>query len=266
MSDTVLVHGDDGVVTLTLNRPAALNALSEEMMQALHAAVKRVVADPRTAAIVVRGAGEHFMAGGDIKDFHSRLAMTPDARLAYFRSIIEQWINPTMRALRESPHPVVGAVQGACAGFGFSLMLGCDITIAAENAYFTTGYALLGTSPDGGGTYFLPRLVGTKKAAELMMLADRFTAAEALELGLINRIVPTDQLETESTQFARRLARGPRRVHAEVKRLLHNSHLATLDMQLQAEAEAFGRCSATADFAEGVMAFVEKRQPSFRRE
>jgi 2-(1,2-epoxy-1,2-dihydrophenyl)acetyl-CoA isomerase len=259
-----LAVDQDGVARLTFDRPEALNAVNEDMMRGLYTTVKRAVADPAVAVVVLRSAGEHFMAGGDIKEFRDHLSQPPDGRLALFRGMIEQWINPSIRMLRECRQPVIAQVRGACAGFGFSLMLACDLALAAEGAYFTTGYALIGTSPDGGGTWFLPRLVGTRKAAELTLLSGRLSSAQALDLGLINRVVSDEALESEVGALAQRLARGPRRAHAEIKRLVSASGLSTLDMHLQAEAESFGRLAATEDFAEGIRAFCEKREPQFK--
>lgn len=263
MNETVLLEVRGGVATLTLNRPAALNALSVEMMQALRLSAERAVADPAVQVIVVRGAGEHFMAGGDIKDFHAHLGVDPAARLHSFQAMVEQWINPTVLALRQAHQPVICAVRGACAGFGLSLMLGCDLALAADNAYFATAYAHIALSPDGGCTYFLPRIVGSRKAAELLLLSERLSAQQALDLGLVNRIVPLSDLEAETARLADRLKNGPRHAYGEMKRLLAGSPDRTLADQLHAEAGGFARCAATLDFDEGVRAFLEKRKPSF---
>ena len=262
-SDPVIVAVDAGIATLTLNRPQSLNALSVGMMQALRLAAERVVADPAVRVIVVAGAGEHFMAGGDINDFHAHLSLDPPARLQAFQAMIEQYINPTMLALRHAHQPVIAAVRGACAGFGMSLMLASDLALAADNAYFTTAYAWLALSPDGGGTYFLPRIVGARKAAELMLLAERLNAEQALALGLVNRVVPLADVERETALLARKLANGPRHALGEIKRLLNATHERTLADQLAAEAESFARCSATRDFAEAVRVFVDKTTPRF---
>lgn len=262
-ADPVIVGIDAGIATLTLNRPQTLNALSVEMMQALRLATERVVADPAVQVIVIAGAGEHFMAGGDINDFHAHLSLDAPARLQAFQAMIEQYINPTMLALRHTHQPVIAAVRGACAGFGMSLMLASDLALAADNAYFTTAYAWLGLSPDGGGTYFLPRIVGARKAAELMLLAERLSAEQALALGLVNRVVPLVDLDRETALLGHKLANGPRHAMGEIKRLLNATHERTLAGQLAAEAESFGRCSATADFAEAVRAFVGKTTPRF---
>lgn len=264
MNDTVLLDVREGIATLTLNRPKALNALGLEMGEALLARVEELHRRDGVKLVVVTGAGDHFMAGGDLKEFHTIVGGEPARRREVFRELIGRYVNPAVEILRGIPQPVVGKVRGACAGFGFSLMLGCDLVIAADNAYFTTGYSLLGTTPDGGGTYFLPRTVGSKKAAELMLLSERIDAREALAMGLINRVVPLAELDAECDRLARRLAAGPSLAYAGAKALLNASIASTLEQQLQAETDSFSRCSATGDFAEGVTAFIEKRKPSFK--
>lgn len=262
-SKTVLVSIDAGTATLTLNRPLALNAMSVEMVQTLRLAVERVIGDPRVRVIVIKGAGEHFMAGADINDFHAHLSLEPSARLPAFHAMIKQFINPTIMALRDAHQPVIASVHGACAGFGLSLMLASDFALAADSAYFTTAYAWLGLSPDGGASYFLTRIVGARKAAELMLFAERLSAEQALALGLINRLVPPADLATQTAQLAQKLSNGPRHAYGEIKRLLRDAHEASLAEQLSAEGESFARCSATQDFGEGVCAFLEKRPPRF---
>ncbi|MFU2487086.1 enoyl-CoA hydratase/isomerase family protein [Thauera sp. WH-1] len=263
MAGTVLVDVREGVATLVLNRPDALNALSEEMMDDLHAAARGLAGRKDFGVLVIKGAGAHFMAGGDLKDFARHLHLSPAARLAGFRAMIERDINPTVQLLQGLPQPVVACVQGACAGFGLSLMAGCDLVLAAEDALFTTAYAAIGLSGDGGVSYFLPRILGRRKAAELLLLADRFDAAEAQRLGLVNRVVPAAELDAEVSRLVSRLLAGPRHTYGEIKRLLAESHDAPLETQLQSEAEAFARCAAGADFAEGVSAFLDKRKPVF---
>ncbi|MEZ5615057.1 MAG: enoyl-CoA hydratase-related protein [Rhodocyclaceae bacterium] len=264
MNEQVLLDIRGTVATLTLNRPQAMNALGLEMGQAFLARAQELQKAGGVKVVVVTGAGDHFMAGGDIKEFHGMLAEPPEARSRAFGRLIGELINPAVEILRDLPAVVVGKVRGACAGFGFSLMAGCDLALAADNAYFTTGYSLLGTTADGGGTYFLPRLVGAKKAAELTLLAERIDAQQALALGLVNRVVPSAGLDAACEALAARLAAGPSIAYANARRLLNRSLGATLAEQLAAEADSFSRCSATGDFAEGVTAFVEKRKPSFK--
>ena len=154
--------------------------------------------------------------------------------------------------------------QGAAAGFGLSLILACDLAIAAEDAFFTFAYIKIGTSPDGSGTYFLPRTVGMKKAMEIAMLGDRFDAATALQLGILNRVVPAADLATETRALAERLAAGPTHAIANTKALLHDSWNNTMETQLANEAVSFADCAATDDWVEGVTSFAEKRKPVFR--
>ena len=264
MNEQVLLDVRGAIATLTLNRPQAMNALGLEMGRAFLARVEELQKAEGVKVVVVAGAGDHFMAGGDIKEFHSMVGTTPAERERAFGKLIGELINPAVEILRGLPQPVVGKIRGACAGFGFSLMAGCDLALAADNAYFTTGYSLLGTTADGGGTYFLPRLVGAKKAAELTLLAERLDAQQALALGLVNRVVPLAELDAACEALAIRLAAGPSLAYANAKRLLNRSLGATLAEQLAAEAASFAGCSASDDFAEGVMAFVEKRKPAFR--
>ena len=264
MNDQVLLDIRGVVATLTLNRPRAMNSLGVEMGRALLARVQELQAAQGVKAIIVTGAGEHFMAGGDIKEFHTIVAAAPETRRQTFEGLIAQFVHPAIEILRALPQPVIAKVRGACAGFGFSLMAGCDLSIAADNAYFTTGYSLLGTTADGGSTYFLPRLVGAKRAAELMLLADRIDSQQALALGLLNRVVPLVELDAACEALAQRLAAGPPHAHAGTKRLLQQSLGNSLADQLHAEAQSFARCSASADFAEGVSAFIEKRKPQFK--
>lgn len=264
MAHTVLLDVADGVATLTFNRPDALNALSGEMMQDLSAAVRELAGRDGVEVVVLAAAGEHFMAGGDIKDFARQLHLSPEARLAAFKAMIAQHINPTVETLQSLRQPVVAQVKGACAGLGLALMMGCDLVVCADSAVFTTAYAAIGLSGDGGVSYFLPRIVGARKAAELMLLAERFDAAEALRLGLVNRVVPVADLQAETARLVARLKAGPRRAYGEIKRLLAASIDNQLESQLVSEAEAFARCAATSDFVEGVNAFLDKRKPGFR--
>lgn len=265
MSDAVLLAQEGAVATLTLNRPQALNALTHEMGAALRGHLLRLEQDASVRAIVIQGAGEHFMAGGDVKWFADSMRLTPAQRRLEFEAHIHE-LHPFVVSIRRMPKPVIASVRGAAAGFGLSLAMACDLTVAAESAYFTLAYVNIGTTPDGSGSYFLPRLVGLKRAMEIALLGDRFDARTAREWGLVNFVVPDTELDAASQKLAQRLAMGPPRAIANAKRLLHASLSNSLEAQLQLEAESFAECAATNDMAEGVMAFVQKRKPNFKGE
>jgi 2-(1,2-epoxy-1,2-dihydrophenyl)acetyl-CoA isomerase len=262
MNDSVLYAANAGVATITLNRPKVLNALDGAMAEALAEALYAAERDAGVRAVLLTGAGGGFMAGGDIRTFHGWLD-TPKAEIGgRFEHLIHDF-HQTLVLMRRLPKPIVARVHGPVAGAGMSLLMACDLAVAAEDAFFTLAYCHLGTSPDGGSTWFLPRHVGMKKAAEMALLGDRFGAAEALRLGLVNEVVPAAELEARAAALAQRLASGPAAAYAATKRLLQQSLNTSFESQLQAEAEAFARCAASDDFAEGVRAFVEKRPPRF---
>ena len=262
MSDAVLIEREGGIARVTLNRPEVLNALNDELCDALVGTLAAVERDRETRVLVLRGAGGRFMAGGDIRAFHGVLELTPDERRRHFEGMIDR-VHAIIRIMRRMPQPVVASVDGAAGGFGLSLLLATDLALAAADCIFTMAYCRIGTSPDGSSTWFLPRTVGAKKAMELALLGDRFGAREAERLGIVNRVVSPSRLAEETDALARRLAAGPALAYANTKRLLSASGHASLEQQLQAEAEAFADCAASEDFAEGVTAFVEKRKPRF---
>ena len=262
MNDGVLVDIHDGIARVTLNRPAALNALNSEMADGLVAAMDRVAADGAVRCVVLRGAGDHFMAGGDLKFFHGLLERPPQARHDHFQEMIGR-LHPAIVTMRAMPKPILVSLRGAAAGFGLSLALATDLAIAAEESYFTLAYSLIGTSPDGGSTWSLPRLVGLRKAMEIALLGERFDAAEALRLGLVNWVVPGDALDAETDKIARRLAAGAGLALGRTKSLLSQSFDRSLAEQLDAERDNFAACAASEDFAEGITAFIEKRKADF---
>jgi len=254
------------IATIKLNRPAALNALNAEMVSGLAEAVNGAGADPSARVVVVTG-GDHFMAGGDIKWFKEQLDAEPDP--ATIEREFEAFIHPVhevITAMRTMPKPIVAAIRGACAGFGVSLAVACDLAVAADDAFFTLAYCHLGVSPDGGSTFALPRAVGMKRAFEIALLGDRFDAATAKAAGLINQVVPAAEFDAAVAKLAGRLAKGPTHVYGKTKALLNASLGASLAEQLNAEAKSFAECAGRRDFAEGVAAFVEKRPPSFTGE
>ncbi len=264
MNETVLLARAGPVATLTLNRPDALNVLDEAMVDALIPAAADVAADPGIRVLVVQGAGKHFMAGGDIRTFARESSRPPDERQRSFQRLVER-VHVAVETLARMPQPVVARVQGAVAGFGLSLMNACDLAIASDDAYFAAGYRQIGITPDGGGTWSLPRIVGQRRALGILLLGERFGAADALAMGLVNRVVPLAELDTTVDAVARALADGPHEALSATKRLLRDSLDRTLSGQLQAEAVSFGRLSATDDFVEGVASFLEKRPPRFSR-
>jgi 2-(1,2-epoxy-1,2-dihydrophenyl)acetyl-CoA isomerase len=258
----VVVQRHDAVFEITLNRPEILNAVNRETIAALAAAVAEAGDDRAARAVLLRGAGTHFCAGGDITMFAELIRLTPAERQKALYGIVDT-LHPLLVRMRHMPKPIVAAVQGAAAGFGLSLVLAADLALAAEDAVFTSGYIHLGTSPDGAMTATLPRSVGLKQAAELMLLGDRFDARRALELGLVNRVVPAEKLAGEAAALAARLAAGPTQAYGRTKALLQATLGDGFDAQLRRETENFAACAASEDFAEGVRAFLEKRAPVF---
>ena len=264
MSDPqILEQTADAIATITLNRPAALNALTPEMMEGLIEATARIERDEGIRCVVIRGAGEHFMAGGDVKSFQKSLI---EDRENYLRRRERQVVaaHQLIYQLRRMPKPVLACVQGAAAGFGLSLVLAADLAIASEDAIFTLAYRHIGLSADGGATYFLPRVVGERRALELTLLGERFAAQRALELGIVNWVVPRAALAEETAKLARKLADGPTVALGLAKRLIRSSLDHSWDEHSHREAESFAAAAATQDHLEGVSAFVEKRQPVFR--
>lgn len=264
MSDHLLTEIDGPVAYATFNRPEVRNALSMDMRRDMKDFLNEIEHDPKIRCAVFRGSGEHFMAGGDVKSFGEVVKTHgPQARRQMFEERIHE-LHPLVFQMRRLRKPIIASVRGGCAGFGMSFVLGCDLAIAADDAFFTLAYIHIGTSPDGSGTYFLPRTVGMKKAMEIAMLGERLDAATACELGIVNRVVAVDALAAETAKLAGRLAAGPTHAIANTKILLNNSLGNSLEAQLASEAESFADCAATEDWAEGVRAFVEKRKPDFK--
>jgi 2-(1,2-epoxy-1,2-dihydrophenyl)acetyl-CoA isomerase len=262
MTESVLLDRQGPVATLTLNRPESLNTLDFTMMEALVAHTATVAADQSLRCVVLKGAGRHFMAGGDLHVFAELLPLPGAERKARFTALIGR-LHAAIENLQRMPHPIVASVHGAVAGFGLSLMNACDLVVAADNAFFTSAYRHIGLTPDGGGSYTLPRIVGVKKAMEIMLLGERFDAQQALSMGLVNRVVPAAEQDATTAMLVNALVTGPRLATASAKRLVNESLGNTLSRQLDAEAESFGACTADDDFVEGIRAFVEKRPPRF---
>ncbi|MCX7170867.1 MAG: enoyl-CoA hydratase-related protein [Proteobacteria bacterium] len=264
MSDdeSIRLDIDGAVATVILNRPQSLNALDPGMSRRLRDVTEQLETDATIRVVVLRGAGEHFMAGGDVKWFQMVLDNPADARRHILERLIAE-VHASVIRLRRMAKPVVASVQGAVVGFGMSLMSACDFAIAADNSYFSLAYCQIGATPDGGATYALPRLVGIKQAMEIALLGDRLDARRAQELGLINRVVPLSDLAAETQIIVARLAQGPTAAYGRTKRLINESFERSLTEQLLAELDCFADSAVTADFAEGVNAFVDKRKPKF---
>lgn len=261
MTQSVLLAVEAGVATIAFNRPEVFNAMDGEMMLQFRAAAELVAKDPAVRAVVLRGEGKSFLAGGDVGAFHRHIHELPELIIRWGREM-----HFGLLALRRAPKPVLASVHGAIAGAGFSVMCAADLAVSAEDARFSLAYANIGTSPDGGSTHFLPRLVGYKKAMELALLPDLFDAATAQRLGLVNWVVPAAELGTQTQRIAARLAQGPTHAYGETKRLLNQSLERLIETQMEEELQAFARCALTGDLAEGVASFVEKRKPQFKGE
>ena len=249
----------DGVATVTLDRPDALNALTVPLKEALVEAFRAFASDDAVRAVVLTGAGRAFCAG---QDLHERLQ--PDA--LPLADEIRARYNPLIRAMRALPKPIVAAVNGVAAGAGASLAFACDIRIAAEAASFLLAFGRVGLIPDSGATWLLPRLIGGAKAAELALTTDPLSAADAERLGLVARVVPAAELLQEARALARRLAAAAPVALALTKEALERSWTASFEEQLELEADLQGRAGSTADHAEGIAAFIERRRPTFRGE
>jgi 2-(1,2-epoxy-1,2-dihydrophenyl)acetyl-CoA isomerase len=258
-SDLILTQLRDGVLTISLNRPSVLNSFNRAMAGALQAALRRAADDDTVRAVLLNAHGRAFCAGQDLAE------VLPDAegRLPDLGAIVARDYNPIIRAIRTLEKPVVCAVNGVAAGAGANLAFACDITIAAEGATFIQSFARIGLIPDSGGTFILPRIVGLQRAAALTMLGDKLPAATAREWGLLYEVVPDVTLADRAQEIAQRLATMPTRGLGIAKRGLNVSLGNTLEAQLELEEALQREAGQTADYAEGVRAFVEKRQPLF---
>ena len=256
------VTTEGAIATLTMNRPEARNAFSMEMRALLKEHLHAIELDDAIRCVVLRGAGAHFMAGGDVKQMIDEIQGTPAESRNRFLERIHN-LHPIMFAMRRMPKPIIASVQGAAAGAGVSMALACDLVIASQDAFFTLAYCHIGTTPDGSSTYFLPRALGLKHAMEMTLLGDRVSAERAYEMGLVNRVVAAEDLAAETHRLAERLANGPTYVYGRAKQLLYQSNETHFESQLQAEGEAFADCAARNDFREGVTAFIEKRKARF---
>ena len=244
---------DGAVQTITLNRPDVLNAFNRALHAALREALKEA-RDPDVRAVVVTGAGRGFCAGQDLKEFGEAGDVGASLRATY---------HPNILAIRALEKPVIAAVNGACAGAGLSLACACDIRIAADNAAFVPGFVGIGLIPDAGGSYFVRRLLGASRAFEWMSSNRRLTAAEAHVWGLVSEVVEAGALSARVAELAATYAALPTKAIGMTKRLFDHAETATLEEQLEMEAQLQAAAAASEDFREGVAAFVEKREPRF---
>lgn len=253
----------DGIATLTLNRPEARNAMSQEMMQGMLEALPRLAADPDIGVVVVTGAGGAFCAGGDVKGFASgggaNHGRSPEQAAFTLRQSME-----VSRWLHEMPKITIASIPGAAAGAGLSMALACDFRIAAKTAKITTAFAKVGLSGDFGGTYFLTQLVGAAKARELYLLSDVILGEDAARLGVVTRAVADAELAGETLAFAKRFAEGARITQGLMKKNLVTAERGDLMLSFDTEAMNHSRCAQTEDHAEAARAFVEKRKPVFK--
>ena len=251
----LLQSATDGVLTLTLNRPEVLNAITPALLDEVTDALREAASGRTVRAVVITGAGRGFCSGQDLR------AAAGDGGLDV-GTILRDHYTPAIRAIRSMDQPVIAAVNGVAAGAGFSLALACDLRIAAESATFVQAFVRIGLIPDLASTYFLPRLIGPARAAELTMLGETVDATRALELGIVNRVVPDGELAAAAAELAGRLARGPRSIGL-TKRALEVSHENDLEAQLAVEERLQTEATTTSDFVEGVGAFLEKRRATF---
>ncbi len=258
--ETVQLEMRDAVAVITLNRPAALNALTVEVAREVRAALAEA-RERGARAVVLTGAGRAFCAGGDLREM--RQLAEKEGRVEAFFDEPLRVIHDCIRLIRETPLPVIAAVNGVATGGGCNFALACDIVLAAESAQFNQAFVKVGLTPDCGGTFILPRLIGWKRAAELLMTGDMVDARRAAEMGMINRVVADADLMAEALNLASRLASAPTAALGRIKKMLDASAANDLNAQLELEHEAQLQSGQTKDFREGVAAFIEKRPPRF---
>lgn len=260
MTESVLSARDGAVLTLTINRPEALNALNPPTMLALRTNIDAAGRDAGIGAIVLTGAGRAFCAGADLKDVRARLAA---GETDVGNDLRENYV-PLTRAIRSCPRPVIAALNGTAAGAGLSLALACDLRIAVAGAELIVAFVRVGLVPDAGSLFFLTRMLGLSKATELALTGEPLRVEAAQQLGLIAAVVPPDQLMAVALERARRLAEGPRQTHALIKRGMERALDLDLEQVMELESHLQTLAARTADAQEAIRAFVEKRKPVFR--
>ena len=264
---TIALDLRDRVLTITLDRPDRLNAFTVPMQRELCAALDQADADPEVRVVVITGTGKHFCTGADLRVSRpgpSGPEGGPERLVGDVARAIRGGAQRLVSAVLDCEKPVIGAVNGTAAGIGAHLALACDLVLAADRARFIEVFVRRGLVPDGGGAWLLPRLVGVQRAKELVFFGDEVPAAEAQRIGLVNRVVPADELEKLATEWASRLAAGPTRALSLAKGLLNRSFDSDRDAAFREEAAAQEINMGSHDGREGVQAFVERRDPEFR--
>jgi 2-(1,2-epoxy-1,2-dihydrophenyl)acetyl-CoA isomerase len=261
MSDSVRVGRDGAVAIITMNRPQALNALNQELTRGLRKAIDESAKDSGVGALILTGEGRAFCAGADLKDVTARLergdsTLGDDLRSNYA---------PVIRVIRACPKPVIAALNGTAAGAGLSIALACDLRIASTEASLVVIFVRVGLVPDAGSLFFLTRMLGLSKATELALTGEPLSAQDAERLGVVSRVVPSDQVMSAALERARQLASGPRQTYALIKRGLERAYDLDLEQALELEAQLQTLASRTPDAEEAIRAFVEKRAPAFGR-
>ncbi len=256
---TLLFDVRDKVAHITLNRLEAANSLNKEMGTDLMHAVMHCGEDVAVRAVVISSHGNMFCSGGDLKEFAAQ-----GKNLPYHLKEATTYLHAAISRLTHLEAPVIAAVGGSAAGAGMSLACACDIVLAAESARFTMAYSRVGLTPDGSSTYFLPRLVGLKRALELMLTSRVLSAQEAFDWGIVTRVVPDAELADQAHALAAQLAAGATKALGVAKRLLHAGWTETLETQMEHESQSIADIARTADAREGIAAFVEKRAAEFK--
>jgi 2-(1,2-epoxy-1,2-dihydrophenyl)acetyl-CoA isomerase len=250
-------QNENGIATITLNRPDVFNALNDEITYELQDALKAVAKDDTVRVIVLTGEGKAFCSGQDLK------AASGQQKRSFLDSLHKRY-NPIIRAMRNLPKPIVCRLNGVAAGAGCSIALACDVIVAAEEATLIEVFINIGLVPDSGSSFFLPRMVGTLKAFEMCTMGSRIKATEALAIGLVNKAVPADQLDTAVKEYTDYFAKAPTKSIGLIKKMLNKASTATLDDMLEYEAYCQEIAGSSDDYKEGVKAFLEKRKPEFK--
>jgi 2-(1,2-epoxy-1,2-dihydrophenyl)acetyl-CoA isomerase len=257
---SILLRKQDNIAHLQLNRPKVFNSFNREMALLMQQELDKCENDPEIRAVVITGAGKAFCAGQDLKE------VTDPELNPGFQAILEEHYNPIIKKIRNLPKPVLAAVNGVAAGAGANIALACDVVVASEVASFIQAFSMIGLVPDSGGTFFLPRLIGFQKASALAMLGDKVSATDAEAMGMIYKVFNQETFEGEVARLAAKLAKLPTKGLAMTKLAFNQSLSHSLEQQLELEMQLQIAASKTADYEEGVAAFLEKRKPNFKGE